>query len=309
MIKNTTNSLVNLANVTRRFEVTEVHKDGEKNPIPTFKFDTANGQPLTVTGQLAYNVCNFLNFDFMGRKAGVAKAKMFERAEGLEIDWSAYGAKDAKDFYVKMLAIDKSQFEKYALASKRFMNDDLTPKIPCLEGATIGKLVKLNQYYPALRKNFNDESQLDDVVLQTIARDFEEGTINLFMTDDKFDEAIKKSFKTVEEPKAEKPKAEESKAEKPKAEEPKAEEPKAEEPKAEEPKAEAKAEEPKAEAKPKDLINSDSVMFTALNKMKVAMKLYDEIKGMEIKTDRERKLDSIIKAFVKATEYTLEIFE
>ena len=57
------------------------------------------------------------------------------------------------------------------------------------------------------------------------------------------------------------------------------------------------------------MLNSDSVMFTALNKMKVAMKLYDEIKGMEIKTDRERKLDSIIKAFVKATEYTLEIFE
>ena len=309
MIKNTTNSLVNLANVTRRFEVTEVHKDGEKNPIPTFKFDTASGQSLTVTGQLAYNVCNYLNFDFMGRKAGVAKAKMFERADGLEVDWSTYGAKDAKDFYVKMLAIDKSQFEKYALASKRFLNDDLSPKIPCLDGATIGKLVKLNQYYPALRKNFNDESQLDDVVLQTIARDFEEGTINLFMTDDKFDEAIKKSFKTVEEPKAEKPKVEESKAEKPKAEAPKAEEPKAEEPKAEEPKAEAKAEEPKAEAKPKDLINSDSVMFTALNKMKVAMKLYDEIKGMEIKTDRERKLDSIIKAFVKATEYTLEIFE
>ena len=290
MIKNTTNSLVNLANVTRRFEVTEVHKDGEKNPIPTFKFDTANGQPLTVTGQLAYNVCNFLNFDFMGRKAGVAKAKMFERAEGLEIDWSAYGAKDAKDFYVKMLAIDKSQFEKYALASKRFMNDDLTPKIPCLEGATIGKLVKLNQYYPALRKNFNDESQLDDVVLQTIARDFEEGTINLFMTDDKFDEAIKKSFKTVEEPKAEKPKAEAPKAEEPKAEEP-------------------KAEEPKAETKPKDILNSDSVMFTALNKMQVAMKLYEEIKSMEIKTEKERKLESVIKAFVKATEYTLEIFE
>ena len=275
MIKNTTNSLVNLANVTRRFEVTEVHKDGEKNPIPTFKFDTANGQPLTVTGQLAYNVCNFLNFDFMGRKAGVAKAKMFERAEGLDIDWTAYGAKDAKDFYVKMLAIDKSQFEKYALASKRFMNDDLTPKIPCLEGATIGKLVKLNQYYPALRKNFNDESQLDDVVLQTIARDFEEGTINLFMTDDKFDEAIKKSFATVEEPKQE------------------------------EPKQEIKEE----NGKPSDMVTPNNVMFTALNKMSVAMEMYHKIESMEIKTERERKLEEVIKAFVSATEYTIEIFK
>ena len=276
MIKNTTNSLVNLANVTRRFEVTEVHKDGEKNPIPTFKFDTANGQPLTVTGQLAYNVCNFLNFDFMGRKAGVAKAKMFERAEGLEIDWSAYGAKDAKDFYVKMLAIDKSQFEKYALASKRFLNDDLSPKIPCLDGATIGKLVKLNQYYPAMRKSFNDESQLDDVVLQRIQRDFDDGTINLFMTDDKFDEAIKNSFKIVEE----KTKQEDN-----------------------------KQEANKQETKPKDMLNSDSVMFTALNKMEVAMKLYDEIKSLEIKTEKERKLESVLKAFVKATEYTLEIFK
>ena len=305
MIKNTTNSLVNLANVTRRFEVTEVHKDGEKNPIPTFKFDTANGQPLTVTGQLAYNVCNFLNFDFMGRKAGVAKAKMFERAEGLDIDWTAYGAKDAKDFYVKMLAIDKSQFEKYALASKRFMNDDLTPKIPCLEGATIGKLVKLNQYYPALRKNFNDESQLDDVVLQTIARDFEEGTINLFMTDDKFDEAIKKSFATVEEPKQEEPKQEAPKQEEPKQEAPKQEAPKQEEPKQEEPKQEIKEE----NGKPSDMVTPNNVMFTALNKMSVAMEMYHKIESMEIKTERERKLEEVIKAFVSATEYTIEIFK
>ena len=276
MIKNTTNALVNLNDVAQHFTVTEVHKDGEKNPVATFKFNTANGTSLTVTGQLAYNVCNYLNFDMLGRKAGIAKAKMFERADGLKIDWAAYGAKDAKDFYVKMLAIDKSQFEKYALASKRFLNDDLSPKIPCLEGATIGKLVKLNQYYPAMRKSFNDESQLDDVVLQRIQRDFDDGTINLFMTDDKFDDAIKNSFKVVDE----KPKQEDN-----------------------------KQEDNKQEVKPKDLINSDSVMFTALNKMRVAMKLYDDIKSIEIKTDKERKLEAVIKAFVKATEYTLEIFE
>ena len=276
MTKNTINALVNLNDVTQHFTVTEVHKDGEKNPVATFKFNTASGAPLTVTGQLAYNVCNYLNFDMLGRKAGIAKAKMFERADGLNVDWSAYGAKDAKDFYVKMLAIDKSQFEKYALASKRFLNDDLSPKIPCLDGATIGKLVKLNQYYPAMRKSFNDESQLDDVVLQRIQRDFDDGTINLFMTDDKFDESIKNSFKIVEE----KTKQEDN-----------------------------KQEANKQETKPKDMLNSDSVMFTALNKMEVAMKLYDEIKSLEIKTEKERKLESVLKAFVKATEYTLEIFK
>ena len=57
------------------------------------------------------------------------------------------------------------------------------------------------------------------------------------------------------------------------------------------------------------MLNSDSVMFTALNKMEVAMKLYDEIKSLEIKTEKERKLESVLKAFVKATEYTLEIFK
>ena len=50
-------------------------------------------------------------------------------------------------------------------------------------------------------------------------------------------------------------------------------------------------------------------MFTALKKLGVAMDLYESIKGMEIKTDKERKLESVIKAFVSASEYTIEIFK
>ena len=259
-----------------KYNVTTTIKNNETKPVTVFTFETAKGTQLTVNGALANNVCGYLNMDFAEKMSAVHKGRIFAELKKLNVDWkNQYGVKSAKQFMVNMLAIDGSQFDNYSLAYERFFDGD-TPKLACVEELTIGKLIALGRYFAYAGKSFDDDDMIENYAYQLIERDFGDGTLNRFMTDKAFDNAIKKALETVPAETAEtKP-------------------------------AETKPAEP---AKPADMINEQSVMYTALKKLGSAMDLYESIKGMEIKTEKERKLEAVIKAFVSASEYTMEIFK
>ena len=283
-------------NTMTKYEVTTTIRNNENKPITSFTFDTAKGGQLTVNGPLANNVCGYLNMDFSEKMSAVLKGKIFADMKRLDIDWkNQYGVKSAKQFMVNMLAIDGSQFDNYSLAYERFFDGD-SPKLACIDELNMGKLIILGKYFTYAGKSFDDDNMISDYALQLIDRDFSDGTINRFMSDKAFESAVKKSLETVNE--AEQKHEQKSEDKKPEQKP---------EQKSKDKKPEQKPEQKPTE--PKDMINEQSVMYTALKKLGTAMDLYESIKGMEIKTEKERKLEAVIKAFVSASEYTMEIFK
>ena len=264
-----------------KYNVTTTIKNNESKPVTSFTFDTAKGGQLTVNGPLATNVCGYLNMDFSEKMSAILKGKIFAEMKKLDVDWKGqYSVKSAKQFMTNMLAIDGSQFDNYSLAYERFYDGE-TPKLDCISDLNMGKLIILGKYFTYAGKSFDDENMIADYALQLIERDFSDGTINRFMSDKSFENAVKKSLETVPETKPEDKKPEDKKPEDKK---------------------------PEDKAKPKDMVSDDSVITVAINKMGAAMKLYESIKGMEIQTAKERNLEAVIKAFVSATQYTMEIF-
>ena len=252
-----------------KYNVITTIKNNEAKPVTSFTFDTAKGGQLTVNGPLANNVCGYLNMDFSEKMSTILKGKIFADMKKLDIDWK-------NQFGVK--SAKAFMVNMLAIDGSQFDNyslayerfyDGETPKISCIEDLNMGKLIILGKYFVYAGKSFDDDNMISDYALQLIERDFTDGTINRFMSDKAFDSAVKKSLETVPEAPKEAPN----------------------------------------EAMPKDMLNEQSVIFTALKKLGVAMDLYESIKGMEIKTEKERKLESVIKAFVSASEYTMEIFK
>jgi hypothetical protein len=295
------------------FAVTTVNTNKDRGVVTTFTFATPEGTQLTVNGALAGNVCDFMNMDLHEKMGGIYKGYVFAKAKKLDIDWkSQFGVKSAKEFYVKMLGIDPSQFDNYSLAVERFywvLGDEIKATLPCVKGLTIGKLIKLGIYYSTIKKNNPKmtDDEVDKKAKEMIVNAFTTGTLNPYMTDKAIEKAIKDSFNVVDETNVVDEKPEDKKPEDKKPEDKKPEDKKPEDKKPEDKKPEDKK--PEDKAKPKDMINEQSVMYTALKKLGTAMDLYESIKGMEIKTEKERKLESVIKAFVSASEYTMEIFK
>ena len=288
-----------------KYAVSTTIRNNETKPVEVFTFKTAQGKELTVNGSLAHNVCSFLNFDYMDKGANLSKAYMFYKATKLDVDWkSQFNVKDAKAFYTNFLGIDKTTFEKYALASGRMLEEDeagkITFKLPCLDGITIGKLVLLNQYFAEAGKSFNDENEIENYALSMIEKDFADGNINLFMTDKKFDENIKKSFKTVEIEAEIKDVTEDKKPEDKKPEDKKPEDKKPEGKKPEDKKSEDK--------KPEDKKPEDNTPSKADKEGPTLKSMYEKLRSaMDVVEDTTTDERAKYKALLEAVKYSLDM--